>query len=129
MLLRVPFGVLQVCLMDVCINEWACEFFFFPFLSLDFSSFFFFSFLKKKFGEDLTKSWIVWIGLMIKRDVMFVWIADFWIWQSVDVDEMNIVLKNWTFWFLYGFDEKLYLIFKIRVDTSLKIKDFVFLRI
>lgn len=56
---------------------------------------------------------------------MFVWIADFWIWQSVDVDEVNIVLKNWTFWFLYGFDEKLYLIFKIRVDI-LKIKDFVF---
>lgn len=101
------------------------NFFFFPFLSLNFSSFFFFSFLKKKFGEDLTKSWIVWIGLMIERDVMFVWIADFWIWQSVDVDEVNIVLKNWTFWFLYGFDEKLYLIFKIRVDI-LKIKDFVF---
>lgn len=42
MLLRVPFGVLQVCLMDVCINEWACEFFF---LSFSFTGFFFFFFL------------------------------------------------------------------------------------
>lgn len=96
------------------------NFFFFPFLSMDFSSFFFFFFEEKvwaEFDEEFGLVWwlnVMWCSFIQGLKCRF-----------LDLRKCGCWISFWKierFDFCWGFDEKLYLIFKIWADTSWKLK-------